>query len=80
MSDQATPNKDILTSIQAGDVFLLTREEMRLLLPWIHTTLQGQPKEEHNSDLCQLFTRILRLSNRLYGTERGNKETCICYG
>ncbi|MDQ0762024.1 hypothetical protein [Streptomyces canus] len=73
-------NQDILKAIQSGDIFTLTREEMALLLPWLRETLTAQERKDENSDLCQLTARILRLSNRLYGTEPGDRSTCICHG
>ncbi|MEU2264977.1 hypothetical protein ABZ568_00685 [Streptomyces olindensis] len=73
-------NTDIIQKIQEGDVFLLTREEMALLLPWLRNTLTTQERKDENADLCQLFSRIMRLSNRLYGTESFNRDTCICNG
>jgi hypothetical protein len=53
---------------------------MALLLPWLRETLTAQERKDENSDPCQLTTRILRLSNRLYGTEPGDRGTCICRG
>ncbi|MBA0053457.1 hypothetical protein E0L36_22035 [Streptomyces sp. AJS327] len=67
-------------AVQEGDLFLLTGEEMRLLLPWLRDTLTAQEKRDENSDLCQLTSRILRLSSRLYGTASESRETCICRG
>jgi hypothetical protein len=67
---------------QAGDIFILTREEMGLLAPWLHETLAAQERADGavNSDRCQLFTRLLRLSHRLYGTPAPSHDTCICHG
>lgn len=73
-------NQDIINKINSGDLFLLTREEMTLLLPWLRDTLTAQDRKDENSELCQLFSRIMRLSNRLYGTEPFNRDTCICRG
>ncbi|WP_433856687.1 hypothetical protein [Streptomyces kronopolitis] len=67
-------------AVQAGDLFVLTGEEMKLLLPWLRETLTGQEKKDENADLCQLTSRILRLSSRLYGTPSESAETCICHG
>lgn len=73
-------NQDIIQKINNGDLFVLTREEMALVLPWLRDTLTSQERKEENADLCQLFSQVLRLSNRLYGTEPFNRETCICHG
>ncbi|MET8746858.1 hypothetical protein [Streptomyces sp. NPDC004728] len=70
----------ITKAIETGDLFVLTREEMNLLLPWLRNTLTTQEKQDENSDLCQLFSKVMRLSNRLYGTEPFNRNTCICNG
>ncbi|MFF5668831.1 hypothetical protein ACFY8S_01625 [Streptomyces hygroscopicus] len=73
-------NQDIIKKINSGDVFLLTREEMDLFVPWLRNTLTTQERQDENADLCQLFARIMRISNRLYGTEPPSRETCICNG
>ncbi|WP_019061725.1 hypothetical protein [Streptomyces prunicolor] len=73
-------NADITQKINNGDLFVLTREEMALILPWLRNTLATQERQDENADLCQLFSKIMRLSNRLYGTEPFNRETCICNG
>lgn len=73
-------NEDIIQKINNGDLFVLTREEMALLLPWLRSTLTAQERQDENADLCQLFSKIMRLSNRLYGTKPSNRETCICNG
>ncbi|MFF4179684.1 hypothetical protein [Streptomyces sp. NPDC001750] len=57
-----------------------TREETALLLPWLRETLTNQEKREGNGGLCQLFSRVMRLSNRQYGTEPFTPDHCICYG
>lgn len=67
-------------AVQEGHLFVLTGEEMRLLLPWLRETLTSQEKKDENSELCQLTSSILRLSSRLYGTRSESKETCICRG
>ncbi|MFJ7489707.1 hypothetical protein ACIQZB_00350 [Streptomyces sp. NPDC097727] len=72
--------QDNINKIENGDLFLLTREEMALLLPWLRETLTNQERQDENSDLCQLFSRVMRLSSRLYGTEPFNRDTCICFG
>ncbi|WP_432001601.1 hypothetical protein [Streptomyces sioyaensis] len=71
---------DTIKAIQEGDLFVLTGEEMKLLLPWLRESLSGQEKKDENAELCQLTSRILRLSNRLYGTPSESRETCICQG
>ncbi|KQW13542.1 hypothetical protein [Streptomyces sp. Root369] len=60
--------------------FTITADEVKALVPWLHQVLPGQPKEDENSDLCQLFSRLLIHSNRHFGTSRENRETCICRG
>ncbi|MEH0579074.1 MULTISPECIES: hypothetical protein [Streptomyces] len=73
-------NQDIIQKINNGDLFVLTREEMALILPWLRETLTTQERQEDNADLCQLFSKVMRLSNGLYGTEPFNRDTCICLG
>ncbi len=80
MTNQATTNQDLPTQAQSGDTLPFTKGEAELLIPWLHTTLQGQSKEDHNSDLCQVLGRLLRISNRLYGTQSETRDSCICYG
>lgn len=71
---------DIIQKINNGDLFVLTREEMALLLPWLRDTVTAQERKDENADLCQFFSRVMRLANQLYGTEPFNRETCICNG
>ncbi|MDQ0961998.1 MULTISPECIES: hypothetical protein [unclassified Streptomyces] len=73
-------NTDIIKKINSGDLFLLTREDMALLLPWLRDTLTAQERKDENSDLCQLFAKVMRTANGLYGTEPFNRDTCICRG
>ena len=73
-------DSETTTAVQEGELFLLTGEEMRLLLPWLREALTAQEKRDENSDLCQLTSRILRLASRLYGTASESRETCICRG
>lgn len=73
-------NADIIKKINNGDLFVLTREEMALVLPWLRHTLTSQERKDENADLCQLFAKVMRLSNRLYDAEPFNRETCICNG
>lgn len=64
----------------AGDLLSLSREEMEVLVSLLHATLTAQSKDDANSDRCQIFTRVLRLSHDLYGTPAPSRETCICFG
>ncbi|MFI1703019.1 hypothetical protein [Streptomyces griseoruber] len=73
-------NVDIIQKINNGDLFVLTREEMALILPWLRTTLTTQERKDENAELCQLFSKVMRLSNQRYGTKPFNRETCICRG
>ncbi|MER7477390.1 hypothetical protein ABTX60_07005 [Streptomyces sp. NPDC126510] len=73
-------NPDIIKKINSGDLFILTREDMALLLPWLRDTLTTQDRKDENSDLCQVMAKIMRTANQVYGTEPFNRETCICKG
>ncbi|MFE4796213.1 hypothetical protein ACFRFL_14115 [Streptomyces sp. NPDC056708] len=72
--DNTTPN------VQAGDRFVLTGNDIKLLAPWLQETLATQAKDDENSDLCQLLTELLRYGHTHHGTAPATQETCICYG
>ncbi|MFE2425001.1 hypothetical protein [Streptomyces hokutonensis] len=73
-------NQDVIQRINNGDLFILTREDMALILPWLRETLTNQERKDENADLCQVFAKVLGLANRQYGTEPFNRQTCICNG
>lgn len=73
-------NPDIIKKINSGGLFILTREDMALLLPWLRDTLTTQDRKDENSELCQVMAKIMRTANQVYGTEPFNRETCICKG
>lgn len=75
-----TNHDDIIAKVQAGDLFLLTKEEMTLLLPFLKEAAADRPKGPDNSDTCQLLSRIFRLGARLYGTPPSTPDHCICEG
>ncbi|MEW2568355.1 hypothetical protein [Streptomyces sp. NPDC047070] len=64
----------------SGQRLLLTDQETQTLIPALRETLTDLPKEDDNADLCQDVTLLLRLSNRIHGTDPGNRATCICNG
>lgn len=71
---------DTTTKVQAGDRFVLTGKDIKLLAPWLQTTLTTQAKDDENSDLCQLLSEILRYGHTHHGTAPASRENCICYG
>lgn len=71
---------DIVKKIQDGDIFILTREEMITILPWLRESLTAKEKRDENAEVCQLLGKIATLSSRLYGTERFTHDQCICNG
>ncbi|PWI05487.1 hypothetical protein DIZ27_38815 [Streptomyces sp. NWU339] len=73
-------NQDIITAINSGDLFILRREEMATLLPWLRETLTSQERKDENSEICQVMARVMGTANQVYGTESFNRDTCICKG
>ncbi|MCX4550574.1 MULTISPECIES: hypothetical protein [unclassified Streptomyces] len=58
----------------------ISGRDMGYLIPWMRAQLTTQDRHDDNSDVCQALTSILLQAHRLYGTESGTRETCICRG
>lgn len=71
---------ETLKKVQDGDLFILTGEEMKQILPWIHKSLTEQAKHASNWDQCLILNLMLKRGSELYGTEPENRKTCICEG
>lgn len=85
MSDQTNPNNDYVYNpfppeFVSDQPIEISGRDMGYLIPWMRAQLTTQGKHDDNSDLCQALTSIMRQANKVYGSEPGNGQTCICRG
>ncbi|BBA98331.1 hypothetical protein RVR_4471 [Actinacidiphila reveromycinica] len=59
---------------------LLTADDVKAITPWLRKALTDHPKEDENSDACQVFSLLLRFGHTHNGTAPFSRETCICRG
>jgi hypothetical protein len=83
-STSSTSPDEVYTPFQPAFVsdtaIQISGNDMGYLVPWMRAQLATQPKHDNNSDLCQALSSILRQASKVYGSEPGDRETCICYG
>ncbi|WP_228994700.1 hypothetical protein [Streptomyces sp. DH8] len=79
-----TPVEEEITltqpAFQSDQPMEISGRDMGHLVAFLRTQLTTLPREDENSDLCQSLSSILRQASKVYGSEPGNRETCICYG
>lgn len=82
MNTNTTPTTENETTpeVKEGCGLLLTADEVKAITPWLRKALTAHPKEDENSDACQVFWRILRFGHIHHGTAPFSRETCICRG
>lgn len=66
---------DIVKKIKDGDIFILTREEMITILPWLRESLTAKQKRDENAEVCQLLGKIATLSSLACTAPSGSLTT-----
>ncbi|MEW1700701.1 hypothetical protein [Streptomyces sp. NPDC091278] len=62
---------------EGGESVLLSAVEVREFAAWLLSVSTPLPREDKNSDVCQILSRILRANN---ATREEHRQSCICRG